>query len=612
MCGIVGYIGEKEAYPIVMKGLKRLEYRGYDSSGIALINKKKIKVYKKAGRVSFLKEFTKNKETSSNIGIGHTRWATHGEVNDINAHPHLSNSKNISIIHNGIIENYHDLKKNLQQKGYLFYCKTDTEVLVILIEDIKKNNGCSIFEATRIALNKIVGSCAIVLISEDEPNVLIAARLGSPLAIGIGENEIFVASDITPMIEYTNKIIFLENKEIALIEKDHISIKTFSNSKVKLKISNINEDPESIEMGDYSHFMIKEIYEQGQSIQNCLNGRIDVNTNKILLPELDKHIDLFLNTKRIIILSCGSSTHAALYGKYIIEEIARVSVNVENASEFRYRNPVLNKGDIVFAISQSGETADTLAALELVSKQNIISFSITNVKNSSITRIVIESIFTNCGPEISVASTKAFITQLVTINLFCLWLTQKKFNNHSDEVSVLIKELFLLPKRISEIFNSTEEIKKIAKFLAGFNHAFFLGRWVNYPIALEGALKLKEVSYIHAEGYPAADMKHGPLALIDENFPIVYIAPKDKVYEKNISSIEEIKARKGKIISIISGNSSEIKNISDYHITVPETHEVLMPIVNTVPLQLLAYHAAVIKNCDVDMPKNLAKSVTVE
>ena len=612
MCGIIGYIGNQKAFPIALKGLKKLEYRGYDSAGIATISNNKLETYKKAGKVKALEQHTRTKNIESNIAIGHTRWATHGEVNDANAHPHTSNSNKVSIIHNGIIENYNLLKKDLLDKGYVFNTDTDTEVLANLIENTKKNNNCSLFEAVRLAFNQTEGSNAVVVLSEEEPDKIIAARSGSPLVIGISSNEKFLASDITPIIEYTNKVVFLENNQIATITKDNYELKSLSNTSVYPNIKTVEQNISNFEKGDYDHFMLKEIFEQDVSIKSCLIGRISNNQNSIILPELEKNKKSFLNAKRIIFLSCGSSSNSALYGKYIIEEIARIPVSVENSSEFKYRNPVLNNNDVVFAISQSGETADTLGALEHAKNQGIPTFAITNVKNSSITRLVDDSIFTNCGPEISVASTKALTSQLVILNLISCWVADKKNNSSTKALEKIIKDLLAIPNYVTNILQNIDEIKSIAKKLSKYNNAFFLGRWVNFPIALEGALKLKEISYIHAEGYSSAEMKHGPLSLIDKNFPVIYIIPNDKVYEKNISSIQEIKARGGNVISIISGNGSEAKELSDFYIEVPKTSDILTPLINVIPLQLLAYFVALERNCDIDMPKNLAKSVTVE
>ncbi len=616
MCGIIGYSGKRDACPIIIKGLKRLEYRGYDSAGLAFIKDNKIELYKKAGKVNILKSLLESKNNlSSNIGIGHTRWATHGEVNDTNAHPHLSNSKNIAIIHNGVIENYLDIKKVLTLKGYKFHTQTDTEVLVNLIEEHIKNKKIKFEEAIRTALNKIEGQYAIAILSKQHPSLLIAARKGAPLAIGIGDNEFFIASDITPIIEHTKKTVYLEDYQMAIIDNKDLNIISIKdNKKVKFKIQNINTDIENIEKGDFEYYMLKEINEQPKVIKDCLNGFINQSEigDILVINELKSISNKLINAKRIIILACGSSLNAATFGKYIIEKFCKIPVIVEQASEFKYRDPIIYKEDIVIGISQSGETADTLGALQLVKQFNTILIGICNVPNSSMTRLVDVTLFTNAGPEIGVASTKALITQIVTLIKLTLWIGEKKKQIDKNYLLLLLDELNSIDKNVQKVLELNNDIEQISLWLSQFNNALFLGRGYSYPIALEGALKLKEISYIHAEGYAAAEMKHGPIALIDEDMPIVYIASDENLLKKNLSNIEEIKARKGKIIAIISEEFNEFKYLVDYYIELPKSNDLFMPILSTVAVQLLSYYTAIARNCNVDMPKNLAKSVTVE
>ena len=612
MCGIVGYLGNKEAYPILINGLKRLEYRGYDSSGIALFNGD-IEIYKCKGKVERL-ESLKNKDSSmARLGIGHTRWATHGPPNDKNAHPHVSNNGDLVIVHNGIIENADSLRIFLFEKNYSFKSDTDTEVLVNLIEYIQKEEKVSLEEAVRLSLNQVIGAYAISVISKSHPDVMIAARLGSPLVLGLGNKEFFIGSDATPFIDQTKKVIYLEDGELARISKQGISIRTIdSDSPVDAVIHKLQMDLESIEKGGFEHFMLKEIYEQPISIQNTIRGRLFPEKNEIKMAGLEMISSNLKEANRIIILGCGTSWHAGLVGEYLIEEFSRVPVEVEYASEFRYRNPVINSNDVVIAISQSGETADTLAAIKLAKESGASVFGICNVVGSSIARETDAGAFTHAGPEIGVASTKAFTAQVTVLAMVALYLGKIKNELTKTKFREIALEINKIPEKIESMLELDSVIKTISKSLKGFNNSLFLGRGFNFPVALEGALKLKEISYIHAEGYPAAEMKHGPIALIDKNMPIIVIAPLGGMYEKLVSNIQEVKARKGKIISITGFGQSEVKSLSDAVIEIPDTLDCLSPLLTTIPLQLLSYHVAVERGCNVDQPRNLAKAVTVE
>lgn len=613
MCGIVAYVGQQEALPIIIKGLKRLEYRGYDSAGVALLDEKGLSIYKKKGKVS---ELEKHLETSSNltskIGIGHTRWATHGEPNDINAHPHYSSSEKIAMIHNGIIENYEALKKDLQQKGYTFQSDTDTEVFIKFIEDVQINNHCTLEEALRLALHKVIGAYAIVLINKEEPDTLIAARKGSPLVIGVGEDEYFLASDATPIIEYTNKVIYLDDYEIAVIRNNRLQVKTIENVETSPYINQLEMQLEAIEKGGYEHFMLKEIFEQPRSIADCLRGRLDAKSGRLVLGGLRDYMNRFQNAERIIITACGTSWHAGLVAEYLFEEFARVPVEVEYASEFRYRNPVLSEKDFVIAISQSGETADTLAAIELAKSRGATIFGVCNVVGSSIPRATHAGSYTHAGPEIGVASTKAFTAQISVLAMMALKLGYQRGTLPENRYIQLLHELEAIPAKVEKALLTNDIIKYIAGEYKDVRNALYLGRGYNFPVALEGALKLKEISYIHAEGYPAAEMKHGPIALIDEEMPVVFIATQDSSYEKVVSNIQEVKARKGKVIAVVTEGDTQVKAMADHVIEIPATHEAFSPLVAVVPLQLLSYHIAVMRGCNVDQPRNLAKSVTVE
>jgi glutamine---fructose-6-phosphate transaminase (isomerizing) len=611
MCGIVAYIGNQEAHPIIIKGLKRLEYRGYDSAGIALLNGN-LNVYKKKGKVSELEAFLVGKNLHSHIGIGHTRWATHGEPNDVNAHPHYSSNRGLAIIHNGIIENYAVLKQDLVKRGHVFLSDTDSEVFIHFIEDIQNHNNCSLEEAVRLALSKVIGAYAIVIISKENNNQLIAARKGSPLVIGIGKNEFFLASDATPIIEYTNEVVYMEDQEIAIIRDGKLTIKTIENVENTPYIQTLNMELESIEKGGYEHFMLKEIFEQPNSIKDALRGRVNASTNHLKLGGMHDYMNNLLNADRIIIIGCGTSWHAGLVAEYIFEELARINVEVEYASEFRYRNPVIKEGDIVIAISQSGETADTLAAIELAKSKGAIIFGVCNVVGSSIARATHAGAYLHAGPEIGVASTKAFTGQVTVLAMMAIAVAYKKGTITESKYNELLVELESIPEKVAKIVFQNNKIKYLAAELKDCKNFLYLGRGFNFPVALEGALKLKEISYIHAEGYPAAEMKHGPIALIDEEMPVVFIATKDNSYEKIVSNIQEVKARKGKILSIITEGDTLIAEMSDFVIEIPATSDALVPLLSVVPLQLLAYHIAVMRGCNVDQPRNLAKSVTVE
>lgn len=612
MCGIVGYIGTKQAFPILIKGLKRLEYRGYDSAGVALLNGE-LNVYRKAGKVSELEQETNGKNVDATIGIGHTRWATHGEPNDANAHPHLSQSKNLAIIHNGIIENYASIKEELEKRGYTFHSDTDTEVLINLIEEVQKEDKLELEDAVRIALNEVVGAYAIAVINKANPDKLIVARKGSPLVIGIGEGEFFIASDATPIIEYTKNVIYLDDQEYAVVERNgDYKIKTLGNVETSPAIQKLEMSLEMIEKGGFEHFMLKEIYEQPKVIADALRGRMNATQGWIKLGGISEYATRIEKAERFIITACGTSWHSALIGEYLIEDLARVPVEVEYASEFRYRNPIINENDVVIAISQSGETADTLAALELAKERQALIYGICNVIGSSIARVSHAGSYTHAGPEIGVASTKAFSTQITILTLIALQLAQQKGTISASKLREILYELEHMPKKIEEVLKLDDQIREIAEIYKGARNFLYLGRGYNFPVALEGALKLKEISYIHAEGYPAAEMKHGPIALIDEEMPVVFMATNQSAYEKIISNVQEVKARKGKVIAIVHKGDKELSKLADHVIEVPETEEVLSPLLSSIPLQLLAYHIAIFRGCNVDQPRNLAKSVTVE
>ena len=613
MCGIVAYLGQQNAYEIIIKGLQRLEYRGYDSAGIALHQRGDIHVFKQKGKVKDLQDFISDKDTSGGLGIGHTRWATHGLPNDTNAHPHQSGNKQISLVHNGIIENYAVLKRELEQRGHQFLSETDTEVLVHLIEDIKEKSKLSLFEAVRVALSEVVGAYAIVVIDKANPNQLIAARKSSPLVIGIGEDEYFLASDATPIVEYTKNVIYLDDDEIALINlSEGLTLKTISNEIKTPYIQELEMQLEALEKGGYEHFMLKEIYEQPQSILDSMRGRISVNQSHVGLGGIKNYEEKLLNANRLIFVACGTSWHAGLVGEYLFEEIARIPVEVEYASEFRYRNPIINENDVVIAISQSGETADTLAAIKIAKERKATIIGICNVVGSSISRETDCGSYTHAGPEIGVASTKAFTAQVTILTLMAMMIGKRKGTINAEKFNRLVVEMNAIPEKLKTVLKQDKLIEKIAKIYHESTNALYLGRGINFPLALEGALKLKEISYIHAEGYPAAEMKHGPIALIDEEMPVFVIATKDSSYEKIVSNIQEVKARKGKIIAIVSEGDSEVKKIADHYIEIPKCDELLVPLLATVPLQLLSYHIAVMRGCNVDQPRNLAKSVTVE
>jgi len=613
MCGIVAYIGPKQAYPVLIKGLYRLEYRGYDSAGIAIINKGDIKLYKAKGKVSELENFVKDKDVTGTIGIAHTRWATHGEPTDLNAHPHFSQSKNLALIHNGIIENYATLREELKSRGFVFSSNTDTEVMVHLIEDIQTNENCTLIEAVQHALSQVIGAYAIVVIAKDDPDTLIAAKKGSPLVIGIGEDEFFIASDATPIVEYTKNVVYLNDEEIAILKRDEeLKIKTIKNKDKTPYIQKLELNLTALEKGGYDHFMLKEIYEQPRSIRDCMRGRLNVENGIVSLGGILDYEEKIRNAERIIMIACGTSYHAGLVGEYLFEELARVPVEVEYASEFRYRNPILSEKDIVIAISQSGETADTLAAIELAKSKGATIIGICNVVGSSIARATHAGSYTHAGPEIGVASTKAFTAQVSILTLMALMIAHKKGTISKSRFHQLINELEKIPEKVETTLLVNDKVVEIATIFKDARNFLYLGRGYNFPLALEGALKLKEISYIHAEGYPAAEMKHGPIALIDEEMPVVVIATNKGTYEKVISNIQEVKARKGKIIAIITQGDVAVRELADYVIEIPETEEMFVPLLATIPLQLLAYHIAVMRGCNIDMPRNLAKSVTVE
>lgn len=612
MCGIVAYVGPKQAYPILINGLKRLEYRGYDSAGIALLNGN-LNVYKSKGRVSDLEDKIHDQNLSGTIGIAHTRWATHGEPNTVNAHPHYSQSKQIALIHNGIIENYALLRQELEARGYVFESSTDTEVLTNLIEDIKLNEEVDLFEAVRIALNQVIGAYAIVVISKDDPHTLIAARKGSPLVIGIGKDDFYVASDATPIIEYTKNVVYLDDEEVALIRRNNdLKIKTIRNHEKTPYVQKLEMNLTALEKGGFEHFMLKEIYEQPNSIKDSMRGRVHSELGTVSLGGIIDYEQKLLTANRIIIVACGTSWHAGLVGEYLFEDLARIPVEVEYASEFRYRNPVIYEQDVVIAISQSGETADTLAAIELAKSKGATILGICNVVGSSIARATHAGSYTHAGPEIGVASTKAFTAQVTLLTIMALRMAQLKGTISKSRFMQILLELEAIPDKVAETLKTSHVVTKIAEQFKDVRNFLYLGRGYNFPVALEGALKLKEISYIHAEGYPAAEMKHGPIALIDADMPVVVIATNKGTYDKVVSNIQEVKARKGRVIAIVTQGDTIVKEMADYVIEIPETEEMLVPLLATVPLQKLSYHIAVMRGCNVDQPRNLAKSVTVE
>lgn len=617
MCGIVAYIGKKQAYPVVVNGLKRLEYRGYDSAGIALLNPEgELNIYKRKGKVANLEEFADGKDISGTIGIGHTRWATHGEPNDINAHPHFSENGDIALIHNGIIENYDVLKHELLKVGYQFRSETDTEVLVHLIDDIKKKANVSLAESVRLALEQVVGAYAIVVLSKDNPDQLVAARKSSPLVVGIGTDEDFyLASDATPIVEYTKNVVYLNDKEIAILDRfEGLKVYNIEDSEEKIPyIQQLELQLEALEKGGYEHFMLKEIHEQPRSIRDCFRGRLNVAEGWVSLGGIKDYENKLVAAPRLIMVACGTSWHACTVGEYLIEDLARINVEVEYASEFRYRNPIINENDIVIAVSQSGETADTLAALELAKSKGATILGICNVVGSSISRITDAGSYTHAGPEIGVASTKAFTAQVTVLTLLALRLAHKKGTISESYYRTLLSELEAIPDKVQRVLDKSDElIREISAIYSNASNALYLGRGNCFPVALEGALKLKEISYIHAEGYPAAEMKHGPIALIDEEMPVFVIATQGPSYEKVVSNIQEVKARKGKVVAIVTEGDVQVKSIADQVIEIPETDDHLVPLLATIPFQLLSYYIAIMRGCNVDQPRNLAKSVTVE
>ena len=615
MCGIVGYIGYREAYPIVIKGLKRLEYRGYDSAGVMLFDGASLKLCKTKGKVSDLEaKAAAEITTNGTIGMGHTRWATHGVPNDVNSHPHLSNSGDLAIIHNGIIENYAPLKEELIKRGYVFHSDTDSEVLVNLIEEIQIKEKLKLGKAVQVALNQVVGAYAIAVFDKKNPNEIVAARLGSPLAIGVGEGEYFIASDASPFIEYTSNAIYLEDGEMANIRlhKPMKVRKIKDDSIVDPYIQELQMNLEQIEKGGYDHFMLKEIYEQPSVIKDTYRGRLHANEGLIQMAGVEDNLEKFLNAERIIIVACGTSWHAGLVAEYVFEEFTRIPVEVEYASEFRYRNPIIGSKDVVIAISQSGETADTMAAIKLAKENGAFVFGVCNVVGSSISRESHAGAYTHAGPEIGVASTKAFTTQITVLTMIALRLAKAKGTLSKSDFHQYLQELEIIPEKVKEALETNEKAKEIAATFKDSSNCLYLGRGYNFPVALEGALKLKEISYIHAEGYPAAEMKHGPIALIDEQMPVVVIAPKQGHYDKIVSNIQEIKSRSGRIIAVVTKGDTQVRDLADFVIEIPETSDALSPLITTIPLQLLSYHIAVMRGCNVDQPRNLAKSVTVE
>lgn len=611
MCGIVAYVGHRQAAPIILKGLKRLEYRGYDSAGIALLNGELL-VHKKKGKVAELEENLVGKNVDATIGIGHTRWATHGEPSDRNAHPHFSNKKGLAIIHNGIIENYASLKADLLKRGHTFQSDTDSEVFIHFIEDIQDHEKCSLEEAVRLALSKVVGAYAIVILSRENPRQLIAARKGSPLVIGLGENEFFLASDATPIIEYTDQVIYLNDQEIAVINNNEVCIKSVDDEVMNPYIQKLDMELEAIEKGGFEHFMLKEIMLQSVSVQDCLRGRVNSTEGRLKLGGITQYYNKLVNAKRILIIGCGTSWHAGLVAEYMFEDLCRIPVEVEYASEFRYRNPIIREGDVVIAISQSGETADTLAAIELAKSKGAIIFGVCNVVGSSIPRTTHEGAYLHTGPEIGVASTKAFTGQVTVLAMMAIMVGYTNGTLSESKYRQLLIDLEAIPSKIEKALKANDQIKYIAEIFKDAKNFLYLGRGYNFPVALEGALKLKEISYIHAEGYPAAEMKHGPIALIDDEMPVVFVATKDQSYEKIVSNIEEVRARKGRVIAIVNEGDQAVRSLAEFVIEIPSTNEVLQPLLSVIPLQLLSYHIAVMRGCNVDQPRNLAKSVTVE
>ena len=611
MCGIVGYTGPREAYPVIIKGLKRLEYRGYDSTGVALQNGG-LKVFKKKGKVVGLEDAIVGKDLHAHTGIGHTRWATHGEPSDINAHPHSSASGKLAMIHNGIIENYSQLKQELTNKGYHFTSDTDTEVLLNFIEEIKKNNNCTLEEAVRVALKRVTGAYVILLLDEDDPETIIAARKGSPLVIGIGKGEHFLGSDASPMLEYTKEVVYVNDYELAIVKPGELILKNLGNEKLTPYVQKLDIELAAIEKSGYDHFMLKEIFEQPQTIYDCLRGRLDAVGGTITMSGIEQYSEQIRHAKRIVMVACGTSWHAALVAEYVFEELCRINVEVEYASEFRYRNPVIHRGDVIIAISQSGETADTLVAIENAKTKGAIILGVVNVVGSSIARASHGGAYTHAGPEIGVASTKAFTAQLAVLTMIALKIGHEKGVLDHDRYMHLLNELYEVPEKVAWVLKSKDHIKALAEKYKDARDFLYLGRGYNFPVALEGALKLKEISYIHAEGYPAAEMKHGPIALVDENLPVVFVATKDTYHQKVVSNMQEIKARKGKVIAVITEGDKTSKALCDDVMIVPEADEIMAPMLSVVPLQLLAYYIGAAKGCDVDKPRNLAKSVTVE
>ena len=615
MCGIVGYLGKRDAYPVLIKGLKRLEYRGYDSAGVALItDQKELRVYKTKGKVADLEAYAQDKDTSGCAGIAHTRWATHGEPNSTNAHPHISASGNLAIIHNGIIENYAVLKEGLQRNGVTFQSSTDTEVLVQLIDYIQQKRNVDLLTAVRMALRQVIGAYAIAILDKNDPNKIIAARKSSPLVVGVGEDEFFIGSDASPLIEYTDKVVYLDDNDIAIIHRGEPEAEfvNFNNEKIDHEIQTVDLNLGQIEKGGYPHFMLKEIFEQPDCLQDCMRGRINVDANNVVLSAVIDYRKELINARRIIIVACGTSWHASLIGKQLLENICQIPVEVEYASEFRYSNPVIDSSDVVIAISQSGETADTLAAIELAKQRGAFIFGICNAIGSSIPRATHTGCYIHVGPEIGVASTKAFTGQVTVLTMLALALGKARGTIKNDDYVALVKELNDIPEKMKKVLEQNDRVRDISRVFTYAHNFLYLGRGYNYPVALEGALKLKEISYIHAEGYPAAEMKHGPIALIDEEMPVVIVATQNPLYDKLMSNIQEIKARKGRVIAIVSEGDEKVKALADEYVELPHTIECLEPLLSTIPLQLLAYHIAVCKGKDVDQPRNLAKSVTVE
>ena len=614
MCGIVAYIGNREAYPILIKGLSRLEYRGYDSAGVAMIDKKgSLNVFKRKGKVSELISFVSDKDTSGNIGIGHTRWATHGEPNDVNSHPHYSQSKNLVMIHNGIIENYAAIKEGLTKRGHTFLSQTDTEVLIHLIEDIQQHEGIKMGHAVQAALKQVIGAYALVVLDKNDPDTIVAAKKGSPMVIGIGTDDFFIASDASPIIEYTKNVVYLDDEQVAIIRRgQELKIRNLKDKEITPYVQKLTVELESIEKGGYDHFMLKEIYEQPRSVLDSMRGRLQADIGEVKMGGIIEHEKKFEKAKRILFVACGTSWHAALVAEYLFEEFARVPVEVEYASEFRYRNPVIYEDDIVIAISQSGETADTLAAVELAKSKGATVLGICNVVGSTIARATHGGSYTHAGPEIGVASTKAFTAQVTVLTLMALHMGKIRGTLTESRYRQLLYEMEAIPSKIEEVLKLNDKLREIAYTYKDSRNALYLGRGVSFPVALEGALKLKEISYIHAEGYPAAEMKHGPIALIDEEMPVFVIATKGANYEKVVSNIQEVKARKGKVTAVVTSGDKEVKAMADYVIEIPETDEFLVPLIAVIPLQLLSYHVAVMRGCNVDQPRNLAKSVTVE